>query len=121
MFWCEKLSEGDKYCICQAGWTKIKIGYTSPYEKQEYVRVYMEPEDGRKCLIFGRNKWSTSMSANEFTFMPQQHVKIIIEGGVAVILGEANAAVNKILPTKRFQGVCPFNDDEGWNTLKTIK
>lgn len=121
MFWCEKLSEADKYCICQAGWTKMKIGYTSPSNNLEYVRVFMEPEDGRKCLIFGRKKGSSATSANEFVFMAQQHIRVEVEGGVAVIFGEANAAVNKVAPTNRYQGTCPFSDDGDWIAMKATR
>lgn len=80
MFWCEKLKEGETFCVCEAGWLEIKISDVVFFT--DTLKLLVQPEYGVECTIIHIRNGEVTSHLNNFRmqFQSMQHVKFKVEG-----------------------------------------
>lgn len=123
MFWCEKIKQGENYCICEAAWLEIRFSDILFYS--EIIELFITPEHGSECCIF-RIRCGEAMSAISnlrLQFQQLQHVRLRVRGGVLTIIGNIfpnSSVVNR--KEREYPALCPFSEVEVFNTTdKFIK
>ncbi|CAD7078662.1 unnamed protein product [Hermetia illucens] len=123
MFWIERLSHRDKYCICEQVWKSFKI--INVKIDSGYLEVYMTPEDGSRGLVLSLRNGEDCKPENfdtTFTFQIWQHVKIEVFGnGEITIMGKVLPGLTRCKTKGRYPKGCPFNDIDGGDDVEWVQ
>ncbi|CAD7090955.1 unnamed protein product [Hermetia illucens] len=123
MFWIERLSHRDKYCICEQVWKSFKI--INVKIDSGYLEVYMTPEDGSRGLVLSLRNGEDCKPGNfdtTFTFQIWQHVKIEVFGnGEITIMGKVLPGLTRCKTKGRYPKGCPFNDIDGGDDVEWVQ
>ena len=125
MFWIQKVIDNEKYCVCKGQWKQFYIARFDFNEGSSEIKLYMTPLEASKVLLLVlkcNDKAPSNILNKTFTFSLHQHVKITIEGGSMVLVGESYDGQKHTNYAARFPESCEFNDfDEYSNQHSNLK
>ncbi|XP_055907823.1 uncharacterized protein LOC129942779 [Eupeodes corollae] len=122
MFWCERLREGETFCICESGWLDIK--FTDVIFYNDTLKLMLQPEYGSECVLFHIRNGETVSPILSFKlqFQSMQHVRFKLLGGELTLIGTITPHSNAV---KRKEGeypsLCPFGEAELLNEPQKLK